>query len=536
MMKRQKTDSLDRQLSYRLKKALGDDKRADWLDVCERAGMTRTAWRWSRRRVLLVAGVLVLAAGTSVAATGVIPWLNAEPKPTPPTVYPICKANVIEAKLDLQRVPSLRQGLSGTIILANTGEPTCALEGQPKVSLIDSGASAPELRVELSPEVESVFSPNPKKNPWSASQTLIGRVYEPVKQTSRIYIWWENWCGGDSGKPALRLEIANGSTLVLPASKLPGCVDPTKPSLLRIDAARSPQLPLGRSPSLRAEIVANEREPILLKSGEVFHYQVALTNMGASAFRFGDDCPVYYEGAHPGGDLNAFPSFGAGTYVLNCRSVKAIEPGKTVTFDMELAVSKDAWHGKGELIWVLAPGTKSPPTARSPIAVTGEPSSYSPSDVYSVFAPGTQEATFPPKVEKDSGFASSQWGPIVPGSRRIPMDRPGEADTVVYAFLTESGKACYVVVGVMASCDGGATQTSPIAWIAGGPDGGPRIIAGLARDGVKSVDVIVNGEPWPAKLENNAFYAEVLLDLGHEVSAIVATMDDGSQKRAEIGG
>ncbi|HEY5479683.1 MAG TPA: hypothetical protein VIJ84_08735, partial [Gaiellaceae bacterium] len=62
-MKRQKTDSLDRQLSYRFKKALGDDGRADWLDVRERAGMSRTLWRWSRRRVLLVAGVLVLVVG-----------------------------------------------------------------------------------------------------------------------------------------------------------------------------------------------------------------------------------------------------------------------------------------------------------------------------------------------------------------------------------------------------------------------------------------------------------------------------------------
>jgi hypothetical protein len=532
-MKKHETDKLDRMLSGRLKKALDNDGHADWLDVSKRAGIGRTSWRWSKRRVLLVAGILVLAAGTSVAATGIVPWRGDEPKLPPPTVYPVCKANDVAAKLRLQEAPKLRHGLSGELILVNTGEPACALEGQMKVSLVGSGASNTKLRVELFPELESVFSPDPKKNPRSSGQTLLGRVYKPWDQASGVHIWWENWCSSDSGMPSLKFELDNGSTLILAASKVPSCVDPSKPSLLRIDGARGAWVPPAESPQLRAEIVVDEvGEPIQVTAGEVLHYQVGLTNTGASPYRFGDRCPIYSEAASSGnGDLLTHFPFASRAFELNCRSVEAIEPGETVTFDMELTVPKDAWQrGQGTLTWILEPGTKNPPTARATIAVTGETSDYSPADVYSAFAPGTQEATFPAKAEKNIGFASSQWGPVVPDSKRILMKESG---TAIYAWETESGRVCYFV-GYGGSCDRGEAQTNPIAWI--GLDGAgkePSSVGGLVRDGVKTVDVIVDGESVAARFGNNAFYAEVAP--GRKITAIVATMDDGSQKTVAIG-
>ena len=52
-------------------------------------------------------------------------------------------------------------------------------------------------------------------------------------------------------------------------------------------------------------------------------------------------------------------------------------------------------------------------------------------------------------------------------------------------------------------------------------------IGGFAQDRVRRVDMIVNGEPVPVEIENNAFYAE--LTSGESVTAVVATLDDGSK-------
>src|SRR5450759_243530 len=224
-MKRQKTDGLDRQLSYRFKQALGDHGCADWLDVRERAGMGRTLWRWSQRRVLLVAGGLVLAVGAAGASTGIIPWLGNTPKPVPPTVYPICKAKDVQGELQL-RVFKVKRELSGSIVLVNTGESACALEGQPRISLSGPGADSVRFRAEM-------FSPlagTPQANvnlfdTGPANQTLLGRNSASPAVSSSVSFSWQNWCGPASAKPSLRFEIPNGTILDLPITKLPPCID-----------------------------------------------------------------------------------------------------------------------------------------------------------------------------------------------------------------------------------------------------------------------------------------------------------------------
>lgn len=376
-MKRHEIDDLDRLLSSRLKKAIGEDGQADWHDVSVRSGTSRTVWHWSRRRVLLVAGVLVLAVSAAGASNSLIPWVNEEAKPDPPT--------------------------------------------------------------------------------------------------------------------------------------------------------------LGEALPLRAQIVTDGTgNPLILKKGEVFHYQVALTNMSARSFHFGD-CPNYAEVAWREGDTN-LPPFGFDIYVLNCRSVRALDPGETVTFAMNLRVSEDAWDGaKGELEWILAPYSESPPTARAAFVIGDKPSSYSPSDVYGAFAPGTPEATLPPDVELDVEWSYLMpSGRFVPGSRRILIEGSGELDATVYAWATESGKVCYRV-GDRESCDGGATQTGPIAWDTYFTQDNPNsivvsYIVGLARDGVKKIDVMTtDGERLHAVFENNAFYAKA--SSGRAIIAVVATMADGSEMK-----
>jgi hypothetical protein len=565
-MKRQKSDNLDRMLSSRLTKAVGDEKRADWLDVRERAGMRRALWHWSRRRVLLVVGALVLTVGAAGASTGIIPWLNKTPKQTAPPKYPICGAKDVNAKILFHRhkqSPEVPAGLSGTIVLANKGAGDCALEGQPKVSLVGSGAGNTKLRVELFPEGEdalparvktsdSVFSPDPKRNSIGdfpgTGQTLLGRVFEPVEQASRIHIWWQNWCSPGSGSDAvdgdlaLRLEIANGSIIDLPVRQLPTCIKSAKPSILRFGRAMAASISLSAALPLRAQIVTDGTgKPLILKPGKVFQYQVALTNMSGHTFRFGD-CPTYQELASVGMGINTGSPLAGGSYVLNCRSVEAIDPGETVMFEMKLRVRSEfygvkIWNGaKGVLEWSLGGlETKNPPTAQEVFIIEAKPSSYSPSDVYSAFAPGTKEPTLPPKVEDKLGL---KWeslmptGRVVPGSLRILIKAPSWWDGTVFAWETESGEVCYRV-GYRRECDKGEAQTDPVTWTSNQRDGRdagtPLYIAGLARDGVTKIDVIASGERFSAKLENNAFYAEV--PSTSAITAIVATMADGSQKK-----
>jgi hypothetical protein len=390
-MKRHETDKLDRMLSERLKKALGSDGPADWLDVRRRAGEAKTALYWSRRRVLLVAGVLVLAVGACAGSTGVIPWLNKEPKSVPfrPQILPICSPKNVQAKLYLQRQKA-SGNLTGSIVLANTGHTRCAVAGQAKVSLVGSAARATHWRVELPKDPSE---PGPLFSPGRIQpQTELGMT-PAVRRGghSSVYLWWENWCGpgsgtdGFAGKPALKFEIPNGSKLVLPVYRLPGCSNSRKPSLLRVFGA-TPALPpmhWKTNLPLRAAIVgAQTTKRFRLQRGETFHYRVALTNTGTSPVRFGD-CPSYGEDVSVPvkGDPKMMLPIIVNGYLLNCRPVKAIAPGKTVTFAIELPVPKNLGSvdapktskffplDRGTLTWTLSTGSKRPPTATAPVRV-----------------------------------------------------------------------------------------------------------------------------------------------------------------------
>lgn len=558
-MKARDLDNLDGLLSWRLKKAVGGGRARDWRDVRRRAegragaGQNK-APRWSKRRILIAAAVLLIAIGAAAgASTSIIPWLDEEPKLVPPPEYPICDADDIEAKMYLQRLSGMQSGskpgLTGSITLVNTGKDECALEGDAKFSLVGKNADSVPWRVELFDEVESTFSPPIQQRPYQGGQTLIGRAYEPVEERSTISLWWENWCGpgagtdGWDGKPSLRIEIPNGTTLELPVYRLPSCIDSAQPSLLKFSNARPAPPPPGPKLPLRAEIVGvEEGEPFHIQPGKTFHFTIGLTNTGSKAFSF-DKCPTYFEMLRLGeGEAGGFA--GAGSYVLNCDSAGAIEPGETAIFAMEITAFADAWGGEGELVWTLGPeqigATTSvdPPTAKARYVIDVEPTEYSPADVYSVFSPEEPEARFPAKAEKairSIANRSSQAGPMIDGSRRILLEGLGKKNTAIYAFLTESGKACYLV-DYGASCDGGRTQRLPFSWILSWQQGGPVAIAGLVRDGIVKLDILVDGKPTPATVGKNSFYVEISMpggskDLGnHRITGFVVTKEDGTRE------
>lgn len=343
MRKRDDTSATASALSERMNRAFGRPGEADWLDVLKRADRKK-APQWTQRRVLLVTGILALAVGACAGGVGVIPWLSKkvdlEGTPEP---LPICDEDDVEAKIFLQRLPGEGESLNGKIVLVNTGEPDCALNGQPKMSLEGNAAKAGRWLVNLP---ESVFSGN-ERGHSHPEQTLLGRVYEPWQQTSFIPFHWENWCGpgsgsnGYAGKPSLRLELPNGREFAFPVYRLPGCKDTELVSVIEVEEARDPMYVALRYP-LRASISGVEKSKrVELRSGDLFRYEIALTNTSWGTFHF-ESCPSYTQGVLLWGDESS-PLVGAGgIYVLNCRSAGKIEPGETVYFAMELRIPRDA--------------------------------------------------------------------------------------------------------------------------------------------------------------------------------------------------
>jgi len=543
MSKGRKNDPISL-LSERLNSAFKRPGQADWLDVRERAGVGRTMWRWSQRRVLLVAGGLVLAVGAAGASTGIIPWLGEAAKPVPPTIYPICKASNVQAQLSLRRNHN-SSGLSGSIALVNNGDKLCALEGQPKVSLVGSGADSARLAVEMFSPVAN--RPGPADSVFGSAkdgQTLLGRDFRPPSN-STVSFGWQNWCGRDSTELALRVELPNGSKFTLPVTKLPGCDNSAKPSRIVFGRANGAPPPLGPNFPLRPKILADEDgQPLVLEQGKALHYRVALINTSSNPYSFRDGCPVYqqmasmqrpYDSPHDSANP-AYPlvdTFTVGQYVLNCDSVGVVEPGETVTFAMELPASKDARDAKGELYWLLpAPAPAPWIWTQAPITVVGKtPGNYSASDSYRILTPGTREIVLPDMAQDMALSLEGRYGPIVPGTRKLLLGK-GEPNGPAYGWATESGSACFFTK-TEGGCDEGATQIKSAQVGVGWGSASPTVVSGEARDQVKRIDAIVNGKLSPVKLKNNIVYAE--FPNGSTVSEIVLTMDDGSKVKIKQG-
>jgi hypothetical protein len=396
---RQKTDNLDRQLSYRLKKALGDDGCANWLDVRERAGMGRALWHWSQRRVLLVAGVLVLAAGACAGSVDVIPWLNRHPAAVKaPPLAPPCRAKNLYARLDFGN--SLT-GLSGSISLANTGRRACSLAGRPRLALIDPKVDKPRIVVEYTPPVAQPSGSIGSLRPLSLLRAV------PPGRAVYIGFSWKNWCGPGPAPKALELRLPSGdrivrrfstavsrATLLLRAYRVahsiplvaPLCYRSRWQTALQYGSFYPSWTPksvissyqLRSALPLRASVIRKGLPTIRkkwsgrnyglnqlryergryytylrVKRGAALHFRVALRNTSSRPFRF-TKCPLYRETLW---DLHK--SALGETFVLNCSPAGVIRPGRLAFFEMELPISEDTPLGESYLSWSLSDGNRS---------------------------------------------------------------------------------------------------------------------------------------------------------------------------------
>ena len=339
------------------------------------------AKRRARRRRLLVAAVALLAAGTGTGigltagaggGPGEIPWLPTRPQlgPANPPLAPPCTASQLHATLSLQ---GATQTLVGGVLLSNRSSQPCSLLGRPKLSF--AGATS---RWRLTA--------------WKGSTDLVHDPLAPPRGTLRalvrgrhveIGISWSNWCGrgssadGNAGRPpaAIVLSAPGGGAILLarnrPGSRAVGLGAP--PCNVRAASTLAatrytpvvPQLPRSSRLPLRVRIVSGAQivehgktiaEPgMVVRRGSWHSYTVVLTNRARRTFRFGRKCPVYTEGF---GGLASQQA-----YVLNCRPVGSIAPGRSVRFAMRIRVPRRLPLSAPSFGWTLAPHTWNAPEA-----------------------------------------------------------------------------------------------------------------------------------------------------------------------------
>jgi hypothetical protein len=101
--------------------------------------------------------------------------------------------------------------------------------------------------------------------------------------------------------------------------------------------------------------------PHSVAAGTTLRYTVSLRNAGVHPVAFPAECPVYGEWV---------PGFAKEFYVLNCGTVRAIQPGQTEKFAMELAVPRTTTPGGYVLYWNFAFGVDLGPPGKAAVTVT----------------------------------------------------------------------------------------------------------------------------------------------------------------------
>jgi hypothetical protein len=333
--------------------------------------------RARRRRLIAAAALMVAGAvvggvlafgGSGSASPGRIPWLPTRPQlgPTNPPLAPACTAAQLRGTLELQGATG---NLAGGISIVNRSSDPCSLVGRPKLGFAGATAKWRETRYRYPTPFDPLAPPRGSLRALRPGESVV------------VGLWWSNWCGrsseknGNSGEgpTAMLLKAPGGGTIALRQNQIGGerrplGTPPCYASPSTLGASRfTPYVPQGPPSSelpLRARIVsgvAGAGPPsFVARPGSWLSYTVVLTNRGKQMFRFGRTCPSYTEGGF-GKRLQA--------YVLNCRPVSSIGPGKSVSFAMRLRVPRHFDSSGPAFGWTLAPHTWNAPQALGVVSV-----------------------------------------------------------------------------------------------------------------------------------------------------------------------
>jgi hypothetical protein len=110
----------------------------------------------------------------------------------------------------------------------------------------------------------------------------------------------------------------------------------------------------------------------------------------------------------------------------------------------------------------------------------------------------------------------------------------GKTHADLYAFRSDTGAACFVLVGQVGVCPASASDGSPgLQWtIGGGYLDVPGSLVGIASDDVKKVDLAIDGTDVRTSLQNNVVFAEY--PRSGKVARITIERRDGSQSSVDV--
>jgi hypothetical protein len=125
-----------------------------------------------------------------------------------------------------------------------------------------------------------------------------------------------------------------------------------------------------------------------------------------------------------------------------------------------------------------------------------------------------------------------------PEDSRLVLSDLGTTQASLYAFPTDKGNVCFIFTGgPVAGCvpSFGGQVAVPYSTIDPDQDfsGQGTEVFGLAPDSVRSIKVLVNGDEYPARLDNNAYFYQ-LQDGAAFPSALEVTYDDGTVANISI--
>jgi hypothetical protein len=330
-------------------------------------------------RVISMLAIAFMASGCGAVTrsagaphTTAIPWIASKPVsmllPTPsPTPIPLgtksCQANELRAVFTGSGAATGGQ-LTGSIIFGNRSGSPCLLEGVPGVRLFDAYSRQIPLTVNGTTDPPShVVLVQPNTADIEAQPNRVGRAW--------VMIMWPTHdpaTGMCSPAPAqgtvLGFEVpgAGGSLRVPVVDHRNGVTVASCGGFLSVTpfvATEGPQVTPPPDPlhSLGIQL----QVPPLVAAGAVLRYTVSLRNPGVEAIAFPVDCPIYGEWV---------PGFAKDFYVLNCGPVRAIQPGQSVTFSMELEVPPTTTRGAYTLYWNFVSGTDLALPGKAAINVT----------------------------------------------------------------------------------------------------------------------------------------------------------------------
>jgi hypothetical protein len=329
----------------------------------------------ARRRRLIAAGVLVLAAGIAVAGvlsfgagggSGEVPWLPTQPDigPADPPLAAACTASQLQASLFLQ---GATMSLAGPISIVNRSSRPCSLLGRPRLSFANATSRWREMRWTSAPSLFDPLAP-PRRSL---------RALAPGEHVS-VLLTWSNWCGRGArvggvltqSPAAIVLTPPGGGQVRLTNAQtghgLPSPVcNGGAGSLSTLQAGSYtpfvPQSPPSSALPLKASIVSGppfvfkgkriSQPSLTAQAGTWLSYTVVLTNSSKHRFRFGRTCPAYTEGVDAQNQA----------YILNCHSVGPIAPGQSVRFAMRVRVPAHPDSALPSVGWTLAPHSYNAP-------------------------------------------------------------------------------------------------------------------------------------------------------------------------------